>query len=289
MAAATVRDVPRAVAAATSTAAALGLTVDETTVLQASNRLSVRLLPAEVLARVATVGHRAAQFEVDLATRLARTEAPIAPLDPRVEPRVYERDGFEITFWTYYATELSRELAPVAYAEALSRLHAGLRRTDIGAPHFLGRVEEARDIIASRDGTPDLPDADGVLLATSLDSVTREIRERGLAEQLLHGEPHLGNVLNTERGPLFIDLETCCRGPREFDLAHVPAAFSGRYPDIDQELVRLCRRLVLAMVAAWRLEPGDQLPNGRRAYREVVAALLAGPPYPTLSEIPSLA
>ena len=31
-------------------------------------------------------------------------------------------------------------------------------------------------------------------------------------------------VSTWELGPLFIDLETCCRGPVEFDLAHVLAA-----------------------------------------------------------------
>jgi Ser/Thr protein kinase RdoA (MazF antagonist) len=91
------------------------------------------------------------------------------------------------------------------------------------------------------------------------------IRDRGAAEQLLHGEPHPGNVLSTANGPLFVDLETCCRGPFEFDLAHVPETVSEHYPGVDHALLRNCRQLVLAMVAAWRWEPGDQLPNGNRA------------------------
>jgi hypothetical protein len=91
---------PRAVAAATATASALGLSADEATVVHASNRLAVRLLPADVLTRIALPTHEAAAFEVDLAARLAATESPVALLDPRVAPRVYERDGFTITFWT---------------------------------------------------------------------------------------------------------------------------------------------------------------------------------------------
>ena len=43
----------RAVAAAMGAAAALGLTVDDAIVLQESNKLAVRLLPCDVLARVA--------------------------------------------------------------------------------------------------------------------------------------------------------------------------------------------------------------------------------------------
>src|SRR4029078_13472700 len=45
-----------------------------------------------------------------------------------------------------------------------------------------------------------------------------------------------GNVINTTRGPLFVDLETVCRGPLEFDLAHVPRAVSDGYPSVDQGL-----------------------------------------------------
>src|SRR4249920_3782557 len=95
-------EVPRAVAAAMSIASSLGLTVDDAIVLQDSNELALRLLPGDVLARVAHVAHQVAQFEVDLAQRLAETESPVAALEPRVAPRVYERDGFVVTLWTYY-------------------------------------------------------------------------------------------------------------------------------------------------------------------------------------------
>src|SRR6186997_1077611 len=119
-------DVPRAVAAATSTASALGLRVDEGIVLHASNRLALRLRPSDVLARVALATHEAAAFEVGLAARLAATDCPVALLDPRVVPRVYERDGFAITLWTYYEPQTARDLSPADYADALSRLHDGM-------------------------------------------------------------------------------------------------------------------------------------------------------------------
>ncbi len=116
-------EVQRAVAAATSIAAALGLTADDAIVLQNSNKLALRVLPCDVVARVAHVGQEVAQFEVDLAQRLAETNSPVAALDPRVEPRVYERDGFAVTLWTYYQP-VAEEVSPAAYAQALARLHA---------------------------------------------------------------------------------------------------------------------------------------------------------------------
>ena len=279
--------VPRAVAAAISTASTLGLRADEATVLHVSNRIAMRLLPADVLARVALPTHQAAAFEVGLAARLAETDSPIALLDPRVEPRVYERDGFTITFWTYYEPRAT-QLSPAAYADALLRLHRGLQQVEVVTPHFTDRVREAQVLVGSRDRTPELADAYRDLLMRTFSRVMPVIAERGAAEQLLHGEPHPGNVLNTRNGPLFIDLETACRGPVEFDLAHVPTEVSACYPGIDHELLDDCRALVLAMIAAWLSDADDRFPGGRQAARELLAALHAGPPYPALGTISGL-
>jgi Ser/Thr protein kinase RdoA (MazF antagonist) len=268
-----------------STASALDLIVDDAIVLHDSNKLTLRLLPCDVLARVAHVARQVAQFELDLAQRLADTESPVAALEPRVEPRVYEVDGFVVTLWTYYEPLSPREVSPADYANALGRLHAGMRKLEVTTPHFTDRVAEAQQLVGSRDRTPTLPDGDRELLSQALRSLRRAIGDRDAAEQLLHGEPHPGNVLRTQDGPLFIDLETCCRGPVEFDLAHVPQEVSERYPGADQELLRDCRILVLAMVAAWRWDPGDQLPDGPQAARELVNVLRDGPPYPALDRV----
>ena len=275
----------RALAAAVSTASALDLTVDDAIVLHDSNKLAVRLLPCDVLARVAPTAHQVAQFEIELAQRLAETGSPVGALEPRVEPRVYERDGFVVTLWTYYKPVTPREVSPTDYANALERLHAGMRKLDVGTPHFTDRVEEAQQLVESSNLTPELADADRELLINTLQSRRQAIGDRGAAEQLLHGEPHPGNVLSTKTGLLFIDLETCCRGPVEFDLAHVPEDVSERYPDADQELLSQCRALVLAMVAAWRWDPGDQFPDGQRAARRAPHALREGPPWPTLDVV----
>ena len=255
--------VPRAVAAAMSAVSSLNLRVEDAIVLHDSNKLTLRLLPCDVLARVAPVAHQVAQFEVELALQLAESGCPVAALEPRVEPRVYERDGFAVTLWTYYEPVTSPEVSPADYANALERLHAGLRTIDVPAPHITDRVESAQQLVASRDRTPALADADRKLLGDTLRSLRRVIGGRG-GEQLLHGEPHPGNVLTTKNGLLFIDLETCCRGPVEFDLAHAPEQIGEHYPGVNQDLLRQCRILVLAMITTWRWDGGDQLPNGRQ-------------------------
>lgn len=261
-----------------STGSELGLAVDDAIVLHDSNKLTVRLIPCDVLARIAPAAQQVAQFELDLAQRLAATGSPVAALEPRVEPRVHERDGFVVTLWTYY--EPVPGLTHARYARALEQLHAGMRKLDVRAPHFTDRVEEAQQLVEIRDRTPDLTDRDRELLTDTLRTRRQAIGDRGAREQLLHGEPHPGNVLPTTSGALFIDLETSCYGPVEFDLAHVPEAVSVRYPGLDEELLADCRILVLAMIAAWRWDPDDRLPDGKRAAHEILAALRTGSPWP---------
>jgi hypothetical protein len=279
-----ISDLTRAIAAATSVAASLDLPVDDAVVLHNSNRLALRLTPCDVLARVAPREHEAAQLEVDLAQPLAEAGCPVGVLEPRVAPLVYARDGFTVTLWTYYEP-VTPHVSAVDYAKALQRLHAGMCEIDVPSPRFTDRIAEAEEVVADTDRSPELADADRVFLSSRLGSLRRAIEDRGAVEQLLHGEPHPGNVLSTKNGPLFIDLETCCRGPVEFDLAHVAEAVCEHYPSIDQGLLDECRQLVLAMVAAWRWERGDQFPNGRQSGEEFLRLLREGPPWPTLDAV----
>jgi hypothetical protein len=277
-------DVTRATAAAISVAGSLDLPADDAIVLHDSNRLTLRLTPCDVLARVAHVEHGAAQLEVELAQRLAEVGCPVGASEPRAAPIVYTHDGFEVTLWAYYEP-VTPHIPPVDHAEALELLHVGMRKVDVPSPRFTDRITEAQRIVADPDLSPELADADRVFLSSRLGSLRRAIDDRGAVEQLLHGEPHRGNVLSTKNGPLFIDLETCCRGPVEFDLAHVPEAVCEHYPNVDQALLEECRQLVLAMVAAWRWSLEDRFPDGRRFGEELLRALREGPPWPTLDEM----
>lgn len=275
-----------AVAAGRSVAVRLGLPVDDLVVVNNSDRIAVRLMPCDVLARVGPASHEAGfGFEVEVARRLAETDSPVAGLDPRVEPRVHLCEGFVVSLWTYHDHRPSSEITSAEYAGALARLHAGFREIDLEAPHFTDRVADAQSLVADPRQTQDLPDAERRLLGAALGRLSREIRDGGSAEQLLHGEPHPGNLLRTPAGPLFIDLETCCRGPVEFDLAHGLLPVEGRamavgqlcehYPGADRDLIVRCHALMWAMVTMWRWRDGDQLPNGRYWRIEGLAQLRA--------------
>lgn len=276
-----------------SIASALGLRADDAIVVHDSNRIAVRLLPCDVLARVAPAAQRAGQeFEVQLAHRLVEVDGPVAGPDPRVEPCVHDRDGFAVTFWTYHEPlSPPRAVAPAEYAEALRRMHSAMREIDPPVlvpdsgrvPHFMDRVAEAQQLVGTPDRTPELTRDGRDLLTAALGSMTKAIGRRGAHEQLLHGEPHLGNILTTKDGLLFIDLHSSYRGPIELDVAHVSApdswdshhvaAVADHYPGLDRGLLRECRILMIAIVTAWRWDRDDELPNGRQLGLEWLTGL----------------
>ena len=274
----------RAIDAALSIAVTLGLPADTASVLHNSNKLSLRLLPCDVFARVSSSGHEHARFEIQLAQLLAAAGGSVAELEPRVAPRGYEHDGFEVSLWRYYEPAAAM-ISPKAYSDALERLHSAMRTVHVVTPHFSDRVAEAEQVVRNHERSPALDADDRDMLASTMTRLRRSLDDRAPVEQLLHGEPHPGNLLSTVGGPRFIDLETCCRGPVEFDLAHVPTAVSDRYPGVDRALLGDCRQLVLAMVAAWRWDADDHFPNGLWFGDELISALRSGPPWPTLDEL----
>src|SRR4029079_15830741 len=95
-------EVERAITATTALGSELGLVVSEARIVGNSNKLGLRLLPCDVFARVAFSGHGVFQFESASARRLTEIGSPVASLDTRVEPRVYQRDGFAFTLWRHY-------------------------------------------------------------------------------------------------------------------------------------------------------------------------------------------
>lgn len=254
-------EVERATRAALSCASSLGLSARDAAVLQNSDKLTLRLQPCDVLARVAPVARQCARFEVDVAQRLAALGSPVAALEA---PEVLARGEHVVTLWTYYPSVSSEAIVPADYAGALERLHAGMRGVDLPTPHYTDRVAEAQALVGDHALTPELAGADRAFLAGTLDRMRRAVGDSGRPEQLLHGEPHPGNLLPTRTGPLFIDFETCCRGPIEFDLAHAPDKVAEHYPDVDHQLLRDCRTLKLAMITAWRWDREDQFPDGHR-------------------------
>ena len=142
-------EVPRALAAAMSTASHLDLTVHDADVLHNSNRLALRLRPCEVLARVAPGDDQAARFEVELAQRLAEPGAPWLLLILVSNRVCTSATASSSPCGPTTKQGRSREISADDYANALERLHAGMRTLDVTTPHFTDRVAEAQQLVAS--------------------------------------------------------------------------------------------------------------------------------------------
>src|SRR3954466_671790 len=170
-------EVERAITAATALISELGLVVGEARIVGNSNKLGLRLLPCDVFARVAFSGQEAFQFEIEIARRLIEIGSPIASLDTRVEPRVFERDGFAFTVWRHYE-QPGIDPSAASYAKALEGLHAGMTQLDAASAHFSDRVSEAERLLRSDERTPRLEDADRKLLLETLWSCGSWIYER---------------------------------------------------------------------------------------------------------------
>ncbi|MFC0676119.1 phosphotransferase enzyme family protein [Brachybacterium hainanense] len=259
---------------ALETVRATGLAVGAARVLHTSNTVIVHVEPADVVARVGPASPADARREVAIAHALARAGAPVVAPLPREEPMVREAEGFTITLWEH-RPGTGEPIGAQQYAQALHRAHAAMRELDVDVPEASSRVDEALALLADPERSPRLRADDRALLEDTLRELRPLVAEAS-APQLLHGEPHPGNLLATASGAVLLDFETCCRGPVEFDLAHAPQPVAAFYPGADAELVGACRRLVLAMVTTWRFDREDSYPDGLAAGEAWLAALRAG-------------
>ena len=268
--------VRRALEAARSTARELGLQINEAVVVYNSDRIAVRLVPCNVLVRIGPQGWEDSfRFEAEVVRRLAEIGGAVGDLEPRAGPRVYLRDGFALTFWAYY--EQVDRVTPATYADALLRLHASLRQIDMRPPHITERIDTWVTEVNDPEQTPELPDRERERLSATFHRVLSAINLQDTDDQLLHGEPHPGNLLSTSRGPLFIDFHTCQRGPVEYDIAFTPEKAWVHYPGVNQPLVRQFHVLIKAGFVTTRWRSGDQFPDrdhwrleGLKQFREAL-------------------
>ncbi len=212
------------VAAAIALARQLGLPDADPQVLSSRGNLLVRLCPAPVVARMATLTAQSRREpaawlarEASVAGYVAARGGPAVSPTSMVLPGPYWQDGLAVTLWDYVPPSPLRP-KPAEAGAALARLH----HTAAGCRAELGYLTPAREQIS--DGLAAL-ERDDVLEPATLDAL-RTRHARILAELpesgrsiVLHGDAHPGNLLAADGGWCWVDLEETCRGPVEWDLA----------------------------------------------------------------------
>jgi hypothetical protein len=240
-----------AVEAAVAVAEAYGVRCEKPIVLREAWHVLVHLWPAPVVARVTSgapgVNPDDVEQELRVAEHAARAGAPVVQPSELLPPGPHHHGGHTLVFWRYLERDGALD-APAA-GRGLRTLHESLADYEGELPRA-GRAEEVREMLE-----PFAPSDDVELLC--------ELASRELPEgQALHGDVHLFNCIQTRAGPIWHDLETACRGPREYDLASlVLADCSGEsdpearlalaaYGDHDEELLDRALPVYAAWVAA---------------------------------------
>jgi hypothetical protein len=263
-----------AVDAAVEVAREHGLRSDDPVVLRDAWHVLVHLRPLPLVARVTSgapgVDPHDVVRELEVARHLQRAGAHAVEPSDLLDPGPYERHGHTLVFWRYLAAD--GELDAAAAGRGLRAIHDALADYDGELPRC-GRADEVREMLAP------LPPSGDVDLLCELAS--RELP----AGQALHGDAHLFNCIATAAGPVWHDLETACRGPREFDLAALvlddrsgdpdPRARTAlaAYGTYDEDVLQRALPVYAAWVAASFMAAVDRRPEAAASLERQLAFL----------------
>ena len=125
-----------------------------------------------------------------------------------------------MTFWEFVEHDASGALARAdELGGALRELHAALG----DFPGHLGPLSDVRDwldrLAAELQPSPGLTAQDRDLLRSRLQELSPTVFESSLPAQAIHGDASMSNLLRTDRGLRWNDLEDVCVGPVHWDVA----------------------------------------------------------------------
>jgi hypothetical protein len=225
-----------ALAAAKAVAREYGVACDEAVRIAAGSNVLVHLKPAPVVARVMTAtavlhddAERWLAREVAVGAFLAkRTDLAVPPSDI-LPPGPHEQDGLWMTLWRFVAhDEQAPAPQPRDLGRSLRRLHAALA----DFPGDLAALSDVRDwlgrLLAELRPSPLLTQRDIEWLRFELDALTPAVFETSLPAQALHGDASMSNLLRTDHGLVWNDLEDVCAGPVAWDIAGLVASARAR-------------------------------------------------------------
>ncbi len=242
-----------AVAAALSVGQHYGLSAADPVVVQETNNVVVWLRPHQVIAKVGTGRDRAdgLRREYEVARSLAELGGPVAQPLLGTTPIVDAATGFTVTLW--HRLEDDPALTPDAHTlgASLRDLHRVLAMCSVELPDFRKDVRRARGALDDESVLVPLASADRDFLRQVFDVLLPDLDGRQFRSRPLHGEPHDGNLLLTADGIRWIDFESACQGPVEWDLAFLPDEAREGFGDIDEALLDLLSLLNSARVATW--------------------------------------
>jgi hypothetical protein len=223
-------------AAAQAVAREHGVACDEAVRIGAGSNVLVHLKPAPVVARVMTgtaVLHDDAEQwlarEVAVAAFVAERTDLVVPPSDILPPGPHVQDGLWMTLWKFVPHDAQ---APPPEPRELGRSLRGLHAALADFPGDLAPLSEVRDwlerLLAELRPSPPLTQRDIDWLRFELDALTPAVFESSLSAQALHGDASMSNLLRTDSGLVWNDLEDVCAGPVAWDISGLVASARAR-------------------------------------------------------------
>lgn len=266
-------------AAASEAAATAGLGTVTPKLLHLGNHTSVRLIPWPIVARVSSgpsfdYSDGSIERELTIGNCLAGRLAPsVRPADIE-EPGPHFVDGCAITFWAFVegvpvTTEFDERMA----AAALRTLHDALAVVSCDLPSFMEKITSCESILAHADVAPRLAPADRSFLQNVFQRLSSDLKGLGGTFRPIHGDSHVGNALMTGDSAIWMDLESVCVGPIEWDIGFLPPATWSAFNDADTTLIRTLADARSLCVATWCWAEFERSPATREAAMHHLAKL----------------
>ncbi|MCW1914958.1 aminoglycoside phosphotransferase family protein [Luteolibacter sp. GHJ8] len=266
-------DVDAATRAAIETAMAHGIVPDRCEVLQNGSTLVLRLTESLVARVVQDLdgprqGMEWFARENAVAQHLAAKGAPVIPMHAEMPPGPHEHSGYPINFWQY-VQRVEAEPDAAEAGRAMFSCHEVLRSFPGKLTH-LELLNETSGVLDSVEQRKLFPSDTVALLRERLRSSSAALEH--FPHQPLHGDAHMGNLMNTTIGLLWTDWEDTFSGPVEWDLASV--IWNARVLEEDHESAD-------AVLAAYR-DAGGSLDEEAMKHAMIARAVVMTAWYPIL-------
>ena len=213
------RNLELPIRAATETAMAHGIAPDRCDILQNGSTLVLRLTET-LVARVVQdrdgprQGTEWFARENAIARHLSAHGAPVIPLHPDLPPGPHEHLGCPLNFWEF-VTRMDEVPDACEIGRTLRQCHEVMRTF----PEKLPKLAIVSESLSILDERVLFPDSTQQMLREHLSAALDSLGS--LPHQPLHGDAHMGNLMNTTRGLLWTDWEDTFAGPVEWDIASI--------------------------------------------------------------------
>jgi aminoglycoside phosphotransferase (APT) family kinase protein len=245
------------VGVARALARTLGLGVVDPILLKAAHHTSLLLTPPSIVARIQSAdpvekAWATAGRELAIARHLAGRGLPVlAPLEAALAgPHVL--DGCVVSFWPHIEhAPLRRQADMVVAARGLRAIHEALVDFGGALPSYHASVDQCWTVLAGMPLAAFPAPTDKEFLTERFLALRHQLETPGAPTRVLHGDAHKRNVLVGAHGPVWIDFESVCRGPLEFELTTLPRYAHGHVGKTDARLIDLFTDLKSVCVAVW--------------------------------------